>query len=103
LNKSFLFSDIDNYVNRTIINSLEITYYGGGEMPEKFKALASIMAWSLWIISWVIGLSTFVMGLVNGYLYGSEPAPMAIPAFFALSLAYGIGAVVVMILRKKME
>ena len=72
-------------------------------MPDIFKALASITAWTMFVVFWVMGLSTFVMGLVNGYLYGSEPAPMAIPTFFAVALAFGIGAVVVMILRKKME
>ena len=48
-------------------------------MPPIFKALASITAWSLWILSWVVGLSTFVMGLVTGTLYGSAPVPNGIP------------------------
>jgi hypothetical protein len=72
-------------------------------MPPIFKALASIMAWGLWIIAWVMGISTFAMGMVNGVLFGSEPVPMVFPAFFACSLAMGVGAVVVMVLRKKME
>ena len=72
-------------------------------MPDKFKALASITAWTMFIVFWVMGLSTFVMGLINGHLYGSEPAPMAYSALFAVTVAFGIGAVVVMILRKKME
>ena len=37
-------------------------------MPQKFKALASITAWAMWIIAWVIGLSTFVMGIITGLL-----------------------------------
>jgi hypothetical protein len=72
-------------------------------MPPIFKALATVMAWGLWIVAWVIGLSTFAMGMVNGVFYGSEPVPMSILASFAVSLAFGIGAVVVMVLRKKME
>jgi hypothetical protein len=72
-------------------------------MPQYFKALATIMAWVLWIATLVMGLSTFAMGMVNGVLYGSEPVPMVFPAFFACSLAMGVGAVVVMVLRKKME
>jgi hypothetical protein len=72
-------------------------------MPQYFKALATMMAWLLWICTWVMGLSTFAMGLINGVLYGSEPVPMVFPAFFACSLAMGVGAVVVMVLRKKME
>jgi uncharacterized membrane protein len=72
-------------------------------MPDIFKALASITAWCLLIISWIIGLSTFIMGIVNGKLYGDEPVPMVFPAFFAVSIACAVSAVVVMILRKKME
>jgi len=72
-------------------------------MPDIFKALASILAWVLWIASLVMGLSTFVMGLISGTLYGSQPMPMTYPMSFAVALAYGVGAVVVMILRKKME
>jgi len=72
-------------------------------MPPIFKALASITAWSLWILSWVVGLSTFVMGLVTGTLYGSAPVPMVYPVFFGVSLAYAVLAVVVMRLRQKME
>ena len=68
-----------------------------------FKALASITAWTMFIVFWVMGLSTFVMGLINGDLYGSEPAPMAYPVLFAVALAYGVGAVVIMRLRQKME
>jgi uncharacterized membrane protein len=72
-------------------------------MPDIFKALASITAWGLFIISWVIGLSTAIMGIVNGKLYGDEPAPMIFPVFFAVSIFCAVSAVVVMILRKKMD
>ena len=72
-------------------------------MPPIFKALASIMVWILWLSGLVMGFSTFAMGLINGTLYGSEPVPMVFPALFAVSLAFGIGAVVAMVLRKKME
>ena len=71
-------------------------------MPDIFKALASITAWAMFLISWVMGLSAFVMGLITGQLYGGQPS-MALLVSFAISLAYGVGAVVVMILRKKME
>ncbi len=72
-------------------------------MPPIFKALASITAWVLFINFWVSGLSTLVMGIVNGQLFGAEPPPMVIPASFALSVASGVLAVVVMRLRQKME
>ena len=72
-------------------------------MPQIFKALATILAWVLWISGLVMGFSTFAMGLINGTLYGSEPVPMSYMASFAVSLAYVVSAVVVMVLRKKME
>jgi len=72
-------------------------------MPQIFKALASILAWVLWIAGLVMGLSTFVTGLISGALYGGQETPMVYPVSFGVALAYGVGAVVVMILRKKME
>ncbi len=72
-------------------------------MPDIFKALASVTAWAMFVIFWVLGLSAFVTGLITGRLYGPEPPPMVMPAAFAVALAFGLGAVVVMILRKKME
>ena len=72
-------------------------------MPDIFKSLASILVWVLWIAGVVMGLSTFVAGVLSGSLYGGQETPMVYPASFAIALAYGVGAVVVMILRKKME
>ncbi len=72
-------------------------------MPPIFKALASITAWVLFINFWVSGLSTLVMGIVNGTMYGPEPPLMVNAVFFSLSIASGVLAVVVMRLRQKME
>ena len=72
-------------------------------MPEKFKALTSIMAWVLWISGMVMGFSVLIHGIIIGEIYGPEPAPMEIMVGFAVSLAFGVGATVIMILRKKME
>ncbi len=72
-------------------------------MPSYFKALATIMAWVLWIVGMVIGFSAFIMGVINEDLFSSTPVPMEYTAAWAVALAYGIGAIVVMILRKKME
>jgi hypothetical protein len=73
-------------------------------MPDIFKALATIMAWCLFIVSWITGLSAFGMGILSGELYGGGGEPsMIYPVMFALSAAMGVLAVVVMILRKKME
>ncbi|MFQ6122426.1 MAG: hypothetical protein ACE5LA_05130 [Dehalococcoidales bacterium] len=72
-------------------------------MPQIFKALASITAWVLWICGMIMGFSVFIHGLRIGVIYGPKPAPMEVMVGFTVALAYGIGAVVVMILRKKME
>ena len=72
-------------------------------MPPIFKALASITAWILWIAGLVCGFSTFIMGIITGTLYGGGPVPMSYWAGFAVALAYGVGAVVVMKLRKMLE
>ena len=72
-------------------------------MPDIFKALATIMAWILWIISLVMGFSTFIVGTISGDLYGSEELSMGYPATFAVAGFYALAAVVIMLLRKKME
>ena len=73
-------------------------------MPPIFKALATLSAWVLWIVSLVMGFSAFIMGMVTGDLYSTTgPEPVVYPIAWAVALAYGIGAVVVMLLRKKME
>ncbi len=72
-------------------------------MPPIFKALASISAWVLFICGMVMGFSTFAMGVISGDLYGTEALPMGYPAAFAVAGFYAILAVVIMILRKKME
>jgi len=74
------------------------------KMPQIFKALASITVWVLWIAGMMMGFSTFVLGTMAGHLFNTtEPTPMSYLVAFAVALAYGIGAVVVMVLRKKME
>jgi hypothetical protein len=72
-------------------------------MPPIFKALASINAWTFFIVGWLMALITLVVGITNGDLLSNEPAPMLYAAGFAVALAYGLGSIVVMVLRKKME
>jgi len=72
-------------------------------MPDIFKALATITAWILWIFALVMGLSTFAMGILSGDLYGGGGLSMTYPATFAVAGFYALVAVVIMILRKKME
>ena len=73
-------------------------------MPGAFKPLATIMAWVLWVSGMVMGFSTLIIGIIAGDLFNpAQPTPMAYPALFAVALAYGVGAVIVMRLRQKME
>ena len=73
-------------------------------MPDIFKALATITAWVMWIVAWVTGFGSAIIGIIGGDLFNpAQPLAMSYPATWAVALAYGIGAVVVMILRKKME
>ena len=72
-------------------------------MPQIFKALASIMVWILWLSGLVMGFSTLVLGIMAGHLFSTEVTPMSYLVGFAVALAYGIGAAVVMLIRKKLE
>jgi hypothetical protein len=72
-------------------------------MPDVFKALATVGAWILFICGMVMGFSTFITGIVNEDLYSSTSVPMIYPASFAVAAFYVLAAVVIMILRKKME
>ena len=73
-------------------------------MPEIFKALATITAWILWICSLVMGFGTMIIGIIGGDLFNpGADLSMTYPAMFAVAGFYAILAVVIMILRKKME
>jgi vacuolar-type H+-ATPase subunit I/STV1 len=73
-------------------------------MPPIFKALATIMAWIMWICALVCGFSTAIMGIVTGDLFSTTAPPsMIYPAFFAVAGFDAILAVVIMLIRKKME
>ncbi len=73
-------------------------------MPKGFKPLATILVWVLWVAGMVMGFSTLIIGIIAGDLFNpAQPTPMAYPALFAVALAYGVGAVIVMRLRQKME
>ena len=72
-------------------------------MPDIFKALATTMAWIMWIVAIISGFSAFMMGILSGDLYGGGEYSMLYPATFAVAGFYALVAVVIMILRKKME
>lgn len=69
-----------------------------------FKSLATIMAWVLWFAGLVTGFSYMVMGIISGNLYNVDaPPPMVYNIGFLVAVAMGVGSVVVMLLRKKLE
>jgi len=73
-------------------------------MPQIFKALATATAWILWISSLLMGFGALITGIIARDLFNTEVIPpIAYPALFAVAGAYAILAVVIMILRKKME
>jgi hypothetical protein len=72
-------------------------------MPDIFKALATVGAWVLFLCGMVMGFSAFIVGVINRDLWASVPPPMEYSAMFAAAGFYALAAVVIMILRKKME
>jgi hypothetical protein len=73
-------------------------------MPSIFKALASTMAWILWLFALVMGFSSLAMGIISGDLYNTDKAPPTVyPVLFAVAGFYAIIAVIIMLLRKRME
>jgi vacuolar-type H+-ATPase subunit I/STV1 len=72
-------------------------------MPDIFKALATTMAWVLWIVALLSGFSAFIMGVLSGDMYGGGEYSMTYPATFAVAGFFGLASVVIMVLRKKME
>ena len=73
-------------------------------MPSIFKALTTIMAWVLWICALVTGFSALIWGIISRDLYNTARVPpMVYPALFAVAGFYAILAVVIMLLRKRME
>ena len=69
-------------------------------MPDKFKALASITAWALFIAGWAHYLSSFVQWSSQGF--GPENWQQQ-AAFVAIGTASFVLSVVVMRLRQNME
>jgi len=73
-------------------------------MPQTFKALASIAAWTLFIGGLIIGVMTAVTGIIEGQMWtlvGEGQEWMF--AWMALSVVSVTLSVVVMRLRQKME
>ena len=74
-------------------------------MPQIFKALATTSVWALWIGTWVILLSTLVMGILKGHLFapGAGAPPLYYPINFGLAFLGGILSICGMKLRQMLE
>ena len=73
-------------------------------MPQIFKALTSITAWTLFIVGWVFALVNVVLGIIYEMLFtvGAE-GWTEIFAYFGLAVVCVTLSAVVMRLRQKME
>jgi hypothetical protein len=73
-------------------------------MPDIFKALATITAWTLFIGAWLFALINLVVGIITGVLFttGAKGA-FEVFAYFVLAIVCVTLSVVVMRLRQKME
>ena len=72
-------------------------------MPDIFKALASIAAWTLFIGAWLMVLITLIAMGIRGDLFSSEALGLKDAVAFALSMGGMVLAAVVMLIRKKLE
>jgi len=74
-------------------------------MPSVFKALASISAWFLFVLGWLVVLTSLIMGVINGTLFVPAAGPPPIQTFIAIAIAIVsiTLSVVVMKLRKMLE
>jgi hypothetical protein len=73
--------------------------FGGDAMTDKFKALSSITAWVLFIF----GFLRLLIGLVQGFMTGPNLPGIAIYLDFFVGVLSMTLAVVVMVLRRKMQ
>jgi hypothetical protein len=72
-------------------------------MPPIFKALASIMVWTMWIVAWVMGFSILITGIARGEIYGPQAPPMSVWAGFAVTIGFALGSLIGMKIRKSLE
>ena len=80
-------------------------FRGGVYMPDIFKALATIAAWTLWICAWIAFLFPFILGgIAKGYLWdlGATP-PDGYWISYAIAIGSSVGAGFWMLVRRKLE
>ena len=73
-------------------------------MPSIFKALASILAWALFIGAWIIGLMRMAQGIIGGQMWTlAAEGQEWMFAYIALAIVCATLSVVVMRLRKSLD
>ena len=72
-------------------------------MPNVFKALTSIAAWTLFIGSWLMVLVTLIAMGVRGDLFSADALGINDAIAFALAMTGTVLAAVVVMIRKKLE
>ncbi len=73
-------------------------------MPQIFKALATVGAWTLFIAGWLFALINLVVGILTGVLFTvGEKGAWEVFAYFVLAIVCVPLSVLVMKLRKKLE
>lgn len=73
-------------------------------MSKQFKPLATVTAWTLFILGWLFGLGNLVVAINTGVMFtvGAKGWVETL-AYFWLTIVCLILSVVVMRLRQKME
>ncbi len=73
-------------------------------MPQIFKALVTVSAWALFIVSWLTGVWNFIGGgIVSGAAFSNEPMSMSYWAGMAISIGFAFAGGFLLIVRKKLE
>jgi len=73
-----------------------------GEMPPIFKALASITAWTLFILGWLFIVWPTVMGIISGEMVAGPPPWQQIAGYLGGITSLAL-SVVCMKLRQMLE
>ncbi len=74
------------------------------EVPQMFKALATVTAWALFVLGWLFGLGNLVIAINTGVMFSvGKEGWVETLAYFMLAIICLILSVVAMRLRQKME
>jgi hypothetical protein len=71
-----------------------------GEMPDIFKALATITAWTLFVLGWVIlVIGVLIMPGIGGVFFAATPPPV----IFWIALASAVGTLILSVAAMKLR